>query len=69
MGNNFNENFYIELAYTDLNGNDYQEEVVVAANSTGKQFVKIGANISGNQSLDIYATIVDETVMSRSRKY
>ncbi len=58
--NNFNENFYIELAYTDLNGNDYQEEVVVAANSTGKQFVKIGANISGNQSLDIYATIVDE---------
>ena len=58
--NNFNENFYVELTYTDLNGNDYKEEVVVAANSTGKQFVKIGANISGTQSLDVYATIVDE---------
>lgn len=58
--NNYDENFYIELTYTDLNGNDYKEEVVVAANSTGKQFVKIGANISGTQSLDVYATIVDE---------
>lgn len=58
--NNFDENFYVELTYTDLNGNDYQEEVVVAANSTGKQFVKIGSNISGSQSLDVYATIVDK---------
>lgn len=58
--NNFNENFYIELTYTDLNGNDSREEVVVAANSTGQQFVRIGGNVSGNQSLDIYTTIVDE---------
>lgn len=58
--NNFDENFYIELTYTDLNGNDYKEEVVVAANSEGKQFVKIGASLTGSQSVDVYATIVDE---------
>lgn len=58
--NRYDENFYIELSYMDLNGNDYKEEVVVAANSTGKQFVKIGARISGSQSLDVRAVIVDE---------
>lgn len=58
--NNFSENFYIELTYTDLNGNNYKEEVVVAANSVGKQFVKIGASLSGSQKVDVYATIVDE---------
>lgn len=58
--NNYDENFFVELTYTDLNGNDYKEEVVVAANSEGKQFVKIGASLSGSQSLDVYAIIVDE---------
>ena len=58
--NNYDENFYIELNYTDLNGNDYKEEIVVAANSSGRQLVKIGANVSGSQYLDVYVTGVDE---------
>jgi len=66
--NNFDENFYIELTYTDLNGNNYKEEVVVAANSEGKQFVKIGANLTGSQSIDIYATIVDENSNESEQK-
>lgn len=66
--NNFNENFYIELTYTDLNGNDYKEEVVVAAYSQGKQFVKIGASLTGSQSVDVYATIVDENGNESDRK-
>ena len=66
--NNFAENFYIELTYTDLNGNDYKEEVVVAANSSGSQLVKVGANVSGSQSLDVYATIVDEHGNESDRK-
>ncbi|MDE5611443.1 MAG: discoidin domain-containing protein [Odoribacter sp.] len=66
--NSYAENFYIELTYTDLNGNDYKEEVVVAAHSTGKQLVRIGANVSGSQSLDVYATIVDEHGNESDRK-
>lgn len=66
--NNYDENFFVELTYTDLNGNDYKEEVVVAANSEGKQFVKIGANMSGSQSVDVYATIVDENGNESDKK-
>ena len=66
--NNFNENFYIELAYTDLNGNNYQEEIVVAANSARTQFVRIGSSLSGSQSIDVYASVVDENGNESDRK-
>lgn len=58
--NSYNENFYVELTYTDLNGNFYKEEVVAGAFTSGKQFVKIGSSMSGSQSIKIYASIVDE---------
>lgn len=66
--NNFNENFYIDLSYTDLNGNDYKEELVVAPYSSGRQFVRIGAGLTGSQSLTIYATITDENGNESDRK-
>lgn len=66
--NNYDENFYVELAYTDLNGNSYKEEVVVGPYTSGKQFVKIGASLMGSQSLDVFATIVDANGNESDRK-
>lgn len=67
--NNYDENFYVELTYTDLNGNSYKEEVVIGAYTSGKQFVKIGASITGSQSIDIQAIIVDENGNESERKF
>lgn len=58
--NEYNENFYIKLAYTDLNGSSFAEEIVAGAYTTGTQLVQIGSAVTGTQTLDVLATIVDE---------
>lgn len=57
--NDFGEDFYIRVSYTDLNGGEYKYEVAAPAGSSGKESVAIGAKISGTQTLLVNIDVVD----------
>lgn len=57
--NDYDQEFYIKVDYTDMNGNYYPTEILAPAQSKNSQFVSVGANITGTQSLAIRTYVVD----------
>lgn len=57
--NDYEQEFYIKVEYTDMNGNYYPTEILVPAGSVNSQFVAIGASITGSQTLAIYTYVMD----------
>ncbi|MDR1755699.1 MAG: discoidin domain-containing protein [Culturomica sp.] len=57
--NEYNTEFYVEIRYTDINGNDFSAEILVPANHSGTQFVPIASKVTGTQSIDVYVTTTD----------
>lgn len=53
------EDFYIDMEYSDINGNEYKEEVLAPANATGSTFIPVGSKLEGTQTIDIYTYISD----------
>ena len=57
--NVYDEDFYIDLEYSDINGNDYKEEVLAPANAPGSTFIPVGSKLEGTQTIDIATYICD----------
>lgn len=57
--NVYDEEFYIDLEYSDINGNNYKEEVLAPGKAVGSKFIAIASNLEGTQTVDISAYICD----------
>lgn len=57
--NDYDVDFYINVSYTDLNGNYYPTEILAPGRSARSQFVAVGANVSGAQTIDVYTMVSD----------
>lgn len=57
--NDYDEDFYIRVSYTDLNDGKYKQEVAAPAGTSGKETVAIGAKVSGTQTLLVHVNVLD----------
>lgn len=57
--NIYDEDFYIDLEYSDINGNDYKEEILAPANQAKSQFIAVASKLEGTQTIYINAYISD----------
>lgn len=57
--NEYENEFYITLNYSDVNGNEYKTEFFIPFQSNGTKYIPISSNITGTQTLDIYVTVKD----------
>lgn len=57
--NEYDTEFYVEIKYSDVNGNEYKKEIMVPVRHSGSQFINIASNLAGSQGLDIFITTTD----------
>lgn len=57
--NIYDEDFYIDLEYSDINGTDYKEEILAPAHQVKSQFVPVASKLEGTQTIYIDAYISD----------
>ncbi len=66
--NIYDEDFYIDLEYSDINGNDYKEEVLASAKSSGEKFIAVASKLEGTQTINV-SSYISDTYGNQSAPY